>query len=189
MDDLPSGPMAETLAVLMPDLQGPMAEAPALQALQRLAARLPAIPRGGFECRLAADNPAVDLQLCVEPTDEDIALVTDWLAGLSPDHPAQFPLLGLLALWFADSPPEQQPSEIWLEFDGDDPDAREPLPAIFFGLPQDPEDALQDWQTAEKGLNALFGPQAWRPWRATLRRCFECCPAIAMSRRNGPNAC
>ncbi|MDB9373320.1 hypothetical protein PN464_08050, partial [Nodularia sphaerocarpa CS-585] len=51
-----------------------------------------------------------------------------------------------------------------------------PLPAIFFGLPQEVSPAVETYGIAVKSLNLLLGNLGWSGWQDNLYRCFAACP-------------
>ncbi|WP_017718223.1 hypothetical protein [Kamptonema formosum] len=183
--------MHSTLAESVDVLLGAGAEAPALQhliapaavlELKKLAANLAPILRGGFECRLAANTPQVDLQQCVVPDESELTLLREHIAavtgagGVSP-HPGWSQLQDFLAQWCEPlSPLHNSIPEIWLEFDINSPSVILPVPAIFFGLPQDVSPAVEPYPIAAKALDLLLGELGWCAWRDNLYRCFAACP-------------
>ena len=67
--------LADSLPLLLAELEPPLVLPATNVALQRTARALAPVPRGGFECRLSALDDQVDLQQCIvrqdgEPTAE-----------------------------------------------------------------------------------------------------------------------
>lgn len=158
-------------------------------ALKQLASQLPPILRGGFECRLSADDSQVDLQQCIQCDEKELdsvnkiiekALSASKAADSPKDYVAWLRLQDFNAEWSKpDSFLRSHIIEIWLEFDielnANAPQPSLPLPSIFFGLPQSSLPASEAYRIAEKSLDLLMGRSAWKPWQNNLRRCFETC--------------
>ncbi|MBE9198374.1 MULTISPECIES: hypothetical protein [unclassified Nodularia (in: cyanobacteria)] len=51
-----------------------------------------------------------------------------------------------------------------------------PLPAIFFGLPQEVSPSVETYGIAAQSLNLLLGDLGWSGWEDNLYRCFAACP-------------
>lgn len=66
--------------------------------------------------------------------------------------------------------------EIWLEFDVKNLSNCLPLPAIFFGLPQEASPTIDSYKIAAKSLDLLLDRRGWREWQDNLDLCFSACP-------------
>ncbi|MGK7905341.1 MAG: hypothetical protein AB4352_28840, partial [Hormoscilla sp.] len=172
--------LTESLDLLLPNLVPTLVKPDAVLGLKALANNLAPILRGGFECRLSANSPQVDLQQCIVREKRELELLRELIAatdgGVSA-HPGWSQLQDFLAEW---SDPlsllHNSIPEIWLEFDINNSDVKLPLPAIFFGLPQDVSPAVDRYAIATKSLNLLLGSEGWREWQSNLDRCFGACP-------------
>ena len=171
----------------------------AVLSLKVLASNLAPILQGGFECRLGAGVSQVDLQQCVVPSKNELALLREFMT-MAISHceevarPGWLRLQNFLTEWsnlsniLHDNIPE-----IWLEFDIDNPSIFLPLPAIFFGLPQKVLPAIEIYEIVAKSINLLLGELPWRGWQDNLYNCFANCPHEAfvshigvMLSRNAP---
>ncbi|ETX02747.1 MAG: hypothetical protein ETSY1_02490 [Candidatus Entotheonella factor] len=174
--------LAESLDVLLPNLVPTLVRPEVIPGLKALAGRLVPIVRGGFECRLSAHHPQVDLQQCIVADDRELGLLQSSMAvaasgveGAECQH--WLSLQHFIAAWsepfslLHDSIPE-----IWLEFDNDRTSQGLPLPAVFFALPQDISPAMDTYKIAAQSLNLLLGLSGWREWQTPLSRCFAACP-------------
>lgn len=172
--------LTESLDLLLPNLVPTLVKPDAVLGLKALANNLAPILRGGFECRLSANSPQVDLQQCIVREERELALLREFIAatdgGVSA-HPGWSQLQNFLAEW---SEPlsllHNSIPEIWLEFDINNSAVKLPLPAIFFGLPQDVSPAVETYAIATKSLNLLLGSEGWCEWQSNLDRCFGACP-------------
>lgn len=171
-------PLTESLDVLLPNLMPTLVGSDAVLALKSLAGNLAPILRGGFECRLSANAPQVDLQQCIFREESELALLRDFVAaaiakkGISVDY-GWGKLQAFLDEWQSTL---QAIPEIWLEFDVKASSNCLPLPAIFLGLPQEASPALDSYKIAAKSLDLLLGHSGWREWQDNLDRCFSPCP-------------
>ncbi|MEB3826589.1 hypothetical protein [Phormidium sp. CCY1219] len=171
-------PLTESLDVLLPNLMPVLVGSDAVLALKSLAGNLAPILRGGFECRLNANAPQVDLQQCIVREERELALLREFVAaaiankGISVDS-GWGKLQVFLDEWQSSL---QGIPEIWLEFDVKSCSNFLPLPAIFFGLPQEVSPAVSTYPIAQKSLDLLLGKAGWREWQDNLDRCFSACP-------------
>ncbi len=164
--------LAESLEILLPSLGSTFIGPSARQRLRALAGHLAPMARGGFECRLSPRASQVDLQQCVVPDDESLM---EWQASIATS-PGWSPLRHFLAAWLKPSSRlHDHISEIWLEFDVNHVATSLPLPAMFFGLPQDVSPAVDTYKIAAQCLDLLLG-QSWYDWQELLYRCFAACP-------------
>ena len=69
----------------MPHLGPALAPSEAIPNLNALAGYLVPILRGGFECRLSADDPQVDLQQCVVSADRELELLHELIASAASE--------------------------------------------------------------------------------------------------------
>lgn len=200
-----SSEMQSTLADSLDVLLGAGTEAPPLKqlvepdrvsGLKALAGNLAPILRGGFECRLGANAPQVDLQQCIVREESELALLRELAGRHGGRHrhrtaPTPAVDLGSAHLSWSrlnDFLDEWQSSlesifEIWLEFDTPSPGSPAPgppasslpLPAIFFGLPQEASPAIDSYEIAAESLDLLLGREGWREWQENIYPCFAAC--------------
>jgi hypothetical protein len=168
--------LAESLDVLLPNLMPTLVKPDRLSNLKALAANLAPILRGGFECRLSAIAPQVDLQQCIVRDENELSILRESIAHQIPGNPGWSNLQDFLTEGFTLN---SAIAEIWLEFDVDptsDPTSVTlPLPAIFVSLPHHVSPALQTYEIAATSLNLLLGNR-WYDWQENLDRCFTTCP-------------
>ena len=170
--------LAESIDVLLPDLVPKLVVPDAVLGLKALADNLVPILRGGFECRLNANTSQVDFQQCIVPDEGELTLLQERIAaitsidGISTDT-RWSQLQEFLAEWqlYLKSIPE-----IWLEYDSNNSSIFLPIPAIFFGLPQEVSPAIETHAIAIKSLDLLLGHSGWQDWQDNLERCFKACP-------------
>ncbi|MDB9518584.1 hypothetical protein PN466_16685 [Roseofilum reptotaenium CS-1145] len=171
--------LRESIDLLLPHLMPTLVNPDAALGLKALASNLAPILRGGFECRLSTNSSPVDFQQCVVPDEsewtvleEHISAVVTSTNSISVD-PRASQLQDFLAQWQLSL---QSISEIWLEYDIDDSSVFLPLPAIFFGLPQEVSPAIETYAIATQSLDLLLGSLGWHEWQDNLEQCFRACP-------------
>src|SRR4051794_31012653 len=76
--------LADSLAILLPALSPALASPEAVERVRRMGRALAPIPRGGFECRLLADDPQLDLQQCIFRENDEPARLLSHIGGLQP---------------------------------------------------------------------------------------------------------
>lgn len=166
------------LPVLPPALVGP-SEVPWLKSI---AGALPPIHRAGFECRLAADEAAVDLQQGVYGTHGEPARLARILADAEPLDDVWRSIRRLAERWSTPGDSMQQGvSEVWLELDAVPDTPGEPTlisasPSVFAVLEQAGEAALP---LARDLLALLLVDDASRHCYETLKRLALACPPPA----------
>lgn len=181
---LPNTTLADMLPNLLRDLPAELAQdaACALLPLKEAARYLPPIASGGVECRLDG-NPQIDLQQCIIANESQLALLhTSWRASVAqhaPADPVWARLLAFVAQWRDRSSPSSLKaglSEMWLEFDSDTLAGTMPLPALFFGLPQEPSMATSErLALSEAALELLLESAFESELREQVQRCFTAC--------------
>lgn len=175
--------LAESIEVLLPHLVPTLVSPDAIPGLKALASHLMPVLRGGFECRLGADTPQVDLQQCLVPNDPELqglqaAMATAASTAEGAARESWSALQHFVAAWAEPSSRfHHHIPEIWLEFDNDHTATGLPLPAIFFGLPQDVSPATDTYEIAAQSLHMLLGQSGWPAWQDNLAHCFTACPA------------
>jgi cyclopropane fatty-acyl-phospholipid synthase-like methyltransferase len=172
--------LAESLAVVIPSLSPALATPAMVQEMLDRASLLPAIPRGGFECRLDA-RAEVDLHQQFFATGKDperlVTYVEDLLQnGKVASSPAWSRLQVFLAAWAARAFGEEIP-ELWLEFDSGRDSTQLPLPSLFLGLRQDaPLPPARRYSVVQQVLDLLLDSRDGRPWQHLLPLAFDACP-------------
>ena len=171
--------LTESLDVLLPNLEPTLVTPDAALGLKALASNLAPILRGGFECRLSENSPQVDLQQCIVGDQRELVLLREFIAATSDGgqlvSEGWSQLENFLAEWSYLNPLHNSIPEIWLEFDINNSSVL-PLPAIFFGLPQEVSPAVETYAIATKSLDLLLGTSGWWEWQKNLFRCFAACP-------------
>jgi len=128
-----SGPTGSTLysslRAVAPALPPPLVGLEVRDALAALAARLPPVHHAGFECRLAAAAPRVDLHQGFVPTESVLAHLSAYLAC---DDRRRRPPWSAVAR-FAARPPAAVRLLV-LEFDGAGKRPSAAAPSVFFSL-------------------------------------------------------
>ena len=120
---LPEARLADSLALVASALPGELVGPDAVDELTALARTLPPVHVAGFECRLSADDPSVDLQQAVFARDGNGEVMARWLDAAGELSPAWERVRRICADW-----PEGV-TELWLEFD--------PEPSVFAVLAHD----------------------------------------------------
>lgn len=178
--------LAQTIALLAPELGEALLPAASRQRLIERARRLPPLPAAGFECRLGEQEMLVDLQQWVRGSTSDVDLLKRFVADaahcpLHPDVGAR--LAALCDAW-------QDPAcvlydmlaEAWLEYDFVEASAGSETPAacpsIFIGLPQSLISPDERWAAVQCALDILMEGN-WRAWREALLRTMVACPPEA----------
>lgn len=174
--------LADSLDLLLPHLVPTLVRPDAISGLKALAGRLVPILRGGFECRLSANQPQVDVQQCMVPDGHELARLQASIASAASGvegtaRQAWLSLQHFIAAW-ADplSLLHDNIPELWLEFDNDPASLGLMLPAVFFALPQEASPATDTYKIAAQSLNLLLGLSGWCEWQNHLSRCFAACP-------------
>ncbi len=180
--------LADIMPLLLADLPAALTTTESLPALQKTAIHLAPILRGGFECRLGA-VPQIDLQQCIAADDRQVALLhaylTEIIAKDDSANPMWTRLLTFVSEWQESSSFLRSTiSEIWLEFDAEPEMAATqptvtPLPAFFFGLPQNASASVDSIAASENVLDQLLGREHWSALQHNLHRCFDACPEEA----------
>ena len=166
-----SGSFSDVLALALPALPPELAPDPVQRSLQRSATDLAPVHRGGLEVRLGANDPRVDLQQCIVPSDGEPGRALAHLRA----RPAEPALAGLVERWGDPANGwHEQIAEIWLEYDRPEPGAGPAVPSVFIGLPQTVSGGSRKLEVVEGVLDVLLGV-TWLPWRESLRRAFEAC--------------
>ncbi|MBP0027281.1 hypothetical protein [Roseofilum sp. Guam] len=169
--------LAESIELLLPDLVPKLVAPDRVLGLKGLADRLAPILRGGFECRLNFNTAQVDFQQCIVPNENELALLQEQISAVTSEdgvtHSGWLQLQDFLAQWQLSL---QSIPEIWLEYDIDNSSVFFPLPAIFFGLPQEVSPALETYAIATQALDLLLGFSGWHKWQDNLEQCFRACP-------------
>lgn len=162
--------LAESIDVLLPNLVPKLVAPDRVLGLKVLADNLAPILRGGFECRLSTDVSQVDFQQCIVPDESELTLLQEQISAVTSGDGALtdagwLQLQDFFAQWqlCLKSIPE-----IWLEFDVNNSSVFLPLPAIFFGLPQEVSLAIETHAIAAKSLNILLGYSGWHEWQDNL---------------------
>lgn len=111
------------LPVVLPLLSPGLADADALPPLYVMAQGLPPVARGGFECRLSAGSPALDLHQVLWRAHGEQHLLVDYLAArdrATRSHPA-WTSLQRFATWWADAKSDaaEQVDALFLELDAE----------------------------------------------------------------------
>lgn len=180
--------LADIVSPLLVDLPPALTAPNSLPILQALALHLAPILRGGFECRLGTAQQ-IDLQQCIAVDDRQIALLQAHLTEIRANSAATDPmwarLLAFTTMWQESSSfLRRMIPEIWLEFDAapeivTSHSTALPLPAFFFGLPQNASASVDSTIAAETLLDQLLGREQWSALQANVRRCFDACPEEA----------
>ena len=147
-----------------------------INRVKSFAAYLPAILRGGLECRLTTESSQVDLQQCILPNRTELELLQSHLNQLKATdtidaNPVWTGLQHFVSAWGSSLTPIQ---EIWLEFDVPDSVSHLPIPCLFFGL-QQYTSSQTNVELVHKAIALLLCQSAAQPWQEMLERCFDVC--------------
>jgi hypothetical protein len=176
--------LADALALVLPALDPALATPAAARQMRHVSGVLPPIYRGGFECRLEAHDPQLDLQQCILPTDGEPAAFAALLA--SEEYSAGVPLsLAWVAVrrlceeWSReDSPLGEALRDLWLEFDA--PAAlpsrlTQLTPSLFSGVGDWSKPPEASWTAAATVLPFLAQDRDPAPLLAGLAWCRAAC--------------
>ena len=170
--------LENTLALFFPVLSPQLVTPNWDSSLKSLARQMAPILRGGFECRLAAEEMRVDFQQCIRSDPVEIQVLQKWIALLiaqgGEDLDSRW--LGLQSFLNKWSRELSAIPEIWLEFDMDAPLEKLPLPGIFLGLPQCATSGTQALGLAQQSLHLLHKEPLATIWLTSLRLCFQQLP-------------
>lgn len=169
--------LTESIDLLLPHLMPAFVSPDAVSGLKSLTDNLAPILRGGFECRLSSDTSQVDFQQCIVPDESELRSLQQAIAmtssGSIPTDTRWSQLQNFLAQWQSSL---HAIPEIWLEYDRDNSSSFLPLPAIFFGFPQEKIPTIDTYAIATKSLNLLLGDRGLDKWQDNLEQCFRACP-------------
>ncbi|HEX2088034.1 MAG TPA: hypothetical protein VHF89_20270, partial [Solirubrobacteraceae bacterium] len=158
--------LAESLALVRPDLPPELVPAAARDDLDALARGLAPVHRAGFEVRLG-DSPQVDLQQGFAAGDGELARLRAHLTAVDVDEGVRDRLGGFLAACEdAGSPLHGAVRDLWLEFD------RPPVAAlsVFAGFHPGRSAAAPD------AVGLLAGGAAAARFARALERCLAAVP-------------
>lgn len=170
---------ADSLQLILPYLSRVFGTQDTLDSVREAASWLPAIPHGGFECRLDADTTQLDLQQSIYSRDGEPAILADHLerlvAGTSGSlHPVWRRLQKFCQTWENE---QSGVEEIWLEIDLPDgsPPALPPVPAIFVGLSNNKSiaDAIE---IVKSSLEQIKDARLPERWEQRLNGCLRALP-------------
>jgi Prenyltransferase and squalene oxidase repeat len=120
--------LADSLELVLPALARELVDDAAIPWLRTAARALAPIHRAGFECRLAADAPEVDLQQGIFAQDEEPAELARYLATSAPHTDAWQRVSRLAKRWAAaEGLLATGLEEVWLELDAAPARRRGPL--------------------------------------------------------------
>jgi hypothetical protein len=177
--------LSELLAVAAPQLPPELVSADTLAALTTLAAPLPPLRAVGLECRLAAGDGEVDLQLGASADHGYPAALVRFLRAAPSTNAAWQRVLRLGEAWATEGTAiNEAVSELWLEFDKP-ADARttpprlaDLTPSVFTVLrPPADGDRSAGLRIAQALVELLVDDP--EPLGAVLERCAAACPAPA----------
>lgn len=162
--------MENYLKIVTPYLHPDLVSPEALSHIQPLAQILPPTSVGGFECRLGATQPRVDLQV-------SLPRLTLSLPQRFLTHPVWRFFQDLCQEWSEPTSFLYQGVErIWMEFDLDGEQFSVPLPCLFL---QFNEEIVIDAQSLIETTFRLFNYQVSPLIKSNLRRCADFLPAGA----------
>jgi hypothetical protein len=173
---------AGSVELMLPHLAPMVSGGATVSALIAAAHSLPAIPRGGFECRLYPDSPQVDLHQNVWAADGEPARLAEHVARLLADapgcaHPAWRRLLHFCREWSDPSSAfHTHVREVWLECDLGGVPLVETSPSVFVGLSHRGD---TPWDAAQHTAERLLGEPLPESTARQLQRCFDACPGGA----------
>lgn len=172
------GGLGSSLALVLPFLDPALVGVSEADELMAAANALPPLHRAGFECRLAADDPAVDLQQGLITADGNPAVAARYLARQPASAPEWERVRRVCELCSSVPGPGSlagSVAELWLELDrGDGPAGF--LPSIFAVLEaRNPALALRATESLVPELLGEDGPRLLM----VLRRCAASCPPQA----------
>lgn len=174
--------LADMLEVVLPALSPALATPEAATRLRAQARLLAPVACAGFECRLRADSPQVDLSQCIRRDEGDPPILAAHLARMASagiaDDPSWARLGEFCAEWMAPSSPLHAGiHNIWLEFDLDGEASGAPAPSIFLSFV--PAPWRETLANTERALSLLFGEPLSSPLRENVARCFAACPNVS----------
>ena len=162
--------MADYVEVVSGDIDPSLIGSTALDRLWTVARRLPSLSFAGFECRLAADNPRVDLQ--VNLTRVRMGFPEDLLTD-----PVWAFLDRLTEAWVDPRTDlHRHLNGVFMEFDLDGPPPAVPVPSLFFAL----QDGLTSATIVLDRLADLL-PHASDLHHALARRLSDLPPGAALA--------
>lgn len=110
--------LGDSLRLILPSVPPELVGPEATGWLTSAAAVLPPVHRAGFECRLAADQPGVDLQQGIFATEDEPGRLARFLAATGALNDAWRTVLGLAERWSEEADPLHDGiAELWLELD------------------------------------------------------------------------
>ncbi len=177
--------LADSLSLLLPALPKALVSPEAAERVYRTGKALAPIPRGGFECRLAENDPQVDLQQCILRENEEPARLLHHLAALEPvmaeaARPLWDRVTEFVKQWAEPSSLLYSGIQnIWLEFDVNDSSSTIPAPSIFLGLERKLSDEIDAYKVVASALQMLLSPLDRSLVESNLCRCFETCGKTA----------
>lgn len=168
-----------SLAVILPDLPQALVASRAMPALWQSASTLPPICQGGFEVRLGASDPQIDLQQCIlakENEPQRLAAYIDATQAERKTDPAWQRLRAFCTAW-------QEPTEllqhgideIWLEMDNHILDSHCAIPSVFFGLQREGLADEVRHMVIVQALQTLQDAPLVPELEENLTRCLDAC--------------
>ena len=188
--------LADSLELVLPALARELVDDAAIPWLRTAARALAPIHRAGFECRLAADAPEVDLQQGIFAQDGEPAELARYLATSAPHADAWQQVSRLAEQWAAaEGLLATGLEEVWLELDAAPANARETVGADATSDPAEGP-TLSDFVPSVFGLirqahaadslavglaflDAVLGERAAPRQAETVRRCAAACSDAA----------
>lgn len=159
---------ADSLQLILPHLSHVFGTHDAIDTVREAASWLPALPHGGFECRLDANETQLDLQQSIYTRDGEPGIFAEhieWLAAscLSGSlHPVWQRLQNFCCVWEGE---QSGIEEIWLEIDlpVGNHKALPPVPAIFVGLSNcvSSSDTIEIVKLSIEQIKEARLPQQW----------------------------
>lgn len=188
----------KVVELLEPHLSPELIQPQRLLPIREIAALLPAIYRGIFECRLEGSNARMDFHQCIISSGEEPDTLAQHIAGSAlGGHPVWQHIASFCAGWSDPiSDLNSVINNIWLEFDT--PLLSEPpVPAIFMAFGGDRSagrSRQQYWAIAKDALATLRVELLSERELATIYRCASACPTgvsvthlgLMMSRPDSP---
>jgi len=175
---LQSETLADALQIVLPHLPPSLVAAEIVPRIQNLACRLPPITPAGFEIRLRADEPQVDLLQCITAGEDAPLILADYIRSSEWEaQPAWARLADFCCVWDdGASPLHGALRDIWLEFDLDAKAIHAtPIPSVFLTL-NTKLPATDTFAAMEAALPLLLASPGSPVLLDNITRCFRAVP-------------